>query len=102
MPIPSITIKEIPPEEHEPTQQSPQTPSLASIVNYMSEIRALTIKETKITDDKKDQYLGLAHHLAGGIEELASDNESLVDSMHTISRSLKKNQLADKYDPIKI
>ena len=71
---------------------------MAKVVNAMSRIRAETIQDRNITDEKKDEYLHLSFRLASGIEAVA--DELMVQRMQAVAEAMNKNPALLNYDPI--
>ncbi len=71
---------------------------ISKILKSMSEIRAETVTERKLSDAQRDEYLHLAYRLASGIEGL-SDN-GMFSKMQRITKILEKNNVLLSYDPM--
>ncbi len=71
---------------------------LLEVVNAMSKMRAETIKDRKLTDEQKDEYLHMSYRLASGIKAIA--DEPMTKRMQTVADRLNKNPTLLKYDPM--
>ena len=71
---------------------------LSEIVNAMSKMRAETIKDRKLRDEQKDEYLHMSYRLASGIKAVA--DEPMIKKMQIVAERLNKNPDILKYDPM--
>src|SRR3989338_11521055 len=71
---------------------------LPDVVNAMSKIRAETIKDRKLTDEQKDEYLHMSYRLASGIQAVA--DEPMTKRMQVVADRLNKNPTLLRYDPM--
>jgi hypothetical protein len=71
---------------------------LPEVVNSMSKMRAETIKDRKLTDQQKDEYLHMSYRLASGIQAVA--DEPMTKRMQVVADRLNKNPTLLRYDPM--
>ena len=71
---------------------------LPDVVNAMSKMRAETIKDRKVTDGQKDEYLHMSYRLASGIQAIA--DEPMTKRMQIVADRLNKNPTLLRYDPM--
>src|SRR3989338_4886656 len=71
---------------------------LSEIVNAMSKMRAETIKDRKLRDEQKDEYLHMSYRLASGIKAVAE--EPMIKKMQIVAERLNKNPDILKYEPM--
>ncbi len=71
---------------------------LPEVVNAMSKMRAETIKNRKLTDAQKDEYLHMSYRLASGIQAVA--DEPMTKRMQVVADRLNKNPTLLRYDPM--
>ena len=71
---------------------------ISKIIKSMSEIRAETMTDRKLSDTQRDEYLHLAYRLASGIEGIADNG--MFSKMQRITKILEKNNILLSYDPL--
>jgi hypothetical protein len=71
---------------------------MSKIIRDMSKIRNEALKNKKLDDEQKDEYLHLTYRLASTMQAVADEN--MIQKMQTLTDRLSKNSILSKYDPI--
>src|SRR3989344_2216598 len=71
---------------------------LAKVVRSMSQLGAETIRDRKLTDAQKDEYLHMTYRLASGIQAIS--DEQMVKRMQLVAERVTKNPSLLQYDPM--
>ncbi len=71
---------------------------LPKIINGMSQMRTEALRDRKLTDEQKDEYLHMAYRLASGMQAITDG--TMIKRMQVVAERLNKNPTLLQYDPM--